>query len=591
MKKFIGILLTLYLLTFLFGADQEDFPDIYLDESVAPGGVGSQADPYSDFSEINWTTGGDNSIFDWYAGAEDASARILLQMGETWEETLTIGASGSATYPIIIQAYGVGADPIITGRDEISGWDTGGNWTEESPDLWYIGSITTDPHRAFLSDTEYIEAETKGDVNSNERWWYDSGNNRLYVYATENPATAYSSVDGAEIRTYGINVAWKDYITIQDLEIQGGDISINIDTSDYLVIDNCTVGKYAGRFGIFAIGTSGQPSTQGEIKNCTVESDLTNDTLSYRGDLLDGIKLYGDVTYFEVHDNTVSNWNHTCIDLEGINSTRVTQYNEIYDNTISSPNTNYCRGVNFASADTNDGTCAYNKIYHNYIKDTTVRNQIHGNHNEFYYNIIDTVTAGLVTPSAPDGIGLFASGGEKCHDNKIYNNVIYNTTANGIFMYGEGGWGDKEDNLIRNNIIMNWGAAYYGIYMVDDATILGNTWENNCLYKSGVSDVVYYGHDVGNNYPHTIAEFNAENGTAGDVITNNIGGDPKFIDAANDDFRLIMASPCVDAGKDVGLTTDYRGRSIRHAPDIGAYEDPTNALFLSKLFNYLKEKK
>ena len=46
-------------------ADQVNFPDIYLDESVAPGGVGSLADPYSDFSEINWTTGGDNSIFDW----------------------------------------------------------------------------------------------------------------------------------------------------------------------------------------------------------------------------------------------------------------------------------------------------------------------------------------------------------------------------------------------------------------------------------------------------------------------------------------------------------------------------------------------
>jgi len=47
-------------------ADQADFPNIYLDESVASGGVGSEADPYSDFSEINWTTGGDNSIYDYY---------------------------------------------------------------------------------------------------------------------------------------------------------------------------------------------------------------------------------------------------------------------------------------------------------------------------------------------------------------------------------------------------------------------------------------------------------------------------------------------------------------------------------------------
>lgn len=97
-------------------ADQENFPDIYIDESVSPGGVGSLADPYSDFSEINWTAGGDNSITDYYGGSPSASVTINLKKGETWLEKLTVGESGTATYPIITQAYGSGNLPIIDGE-------------------------------------------------------------------------------------------------------------------------------------------------------------------------------------------------------------------------------------------------------------------------------------------------------------------------------------------------------------------------------------------------------------------------------------------------------------------------------------------
>ena len=103
-------------------ADQEDFPDIYIDESVSTGGVGSEADPYSDFSEINWSATGDNSITDWYAGTETASVTINLKEGEEWREQLTIGASGSAAYPIIIRSYGDDVAPIINGADEETGW-------------------------------------------------------------------------------------------------------------------------------------------------------------------------------------------------------------------------------------------------------------------------------------------------------------------------------------------------------------------------------------------------------------------------------------------------------------------------------------
>jgi len=46
--------------------------------------------------------------------------------------------------------------------------------------------------------------------------------------------------------------------------------------------------------------------------------------------------------------------------------------------------------------------------------------------------------------------------------------------------------------------------------------------------------------------------------------------DPLF--RSTTDFRLKAGSPAINAGVDVGLTTDFLGKPIRGVPDIGAYE-------------------
>lgn len=50
--------------------------------------------------------------------------------------------------------------------------------------------------------------------------------------------------------------------------------------------------------------------------------------------------------------------------------------------------------------------------------------------------------------------------------------------------------------------------------------------------------------------------------------------DPTFIDLAAGNFKLRADSPCINAGTDLGLTQDFRGRSVpkNNVPDIGAYE-------------------
>ena len=529
-----------------------------------------------DYFELLLKTTGGEPYSVWDAGNGNFLPNHADNYTEYTHTFTTPDAAG--TYTFYIQKHWDDDESQSMYQDDVS--------VNQASNLWYI-SLAIDPLRVFIDGTEYVEAENKAGIDSTYRWWYDSGNTNLYVYATENPASAYSDIDGSHVDATSNRAVWlafDDYITLENLDLRGGEYTLVISASNYTVVDGCDVGKHAGTWGVVAWGNDESPyehSTYGEIKNCTIESDFDNSGTDYHSAVGNGITLINGVSYFKVHDCTVSNWNHNCIDISCSDSDQTTHHNEIYDNDLSSPNTSYCRGVSFDTDFDTDGTCAYNEVYRNYIHDTSVQVQIHGNHNKFYYNIIDTVTDnGYGEADLLSGIALFASAGQKCHDNEIYNNVIYGVDYHGIAMWGAGGgYGDKENNLIKNNIIMNWGSGEYGIHFYDDSSVKGNTWENNCLYKSGVSDVVYNGHEDGDDYERTVAEFNGDTGEGGDTIANNISSDPKFIDAASDDFRLLMASPCVDAGTDVSLLIDYLGLLIRHVPDMGAYEEQANALF------------
>ena len=448
---------------------------------------------------------------------------------------------------------------------------------------WKI-DCTYDPNRVFIDSTEYIEAEDKANIDSTYRWWYDSGNTDLYVYATENPSTAYETLQGSRVGIAAvISATDRDYITFQNLDVRGGNYAIDCYRCDYIIIDTCTLGLNS-LTGIIILGNESDPytpSTHGEIKDCTVWSGYNNSAADYATTgVHDGIGLVNGCQYWKVHDNDIRNWGHTGIACDINNTNLRSTQNEVYSNYISAPNTNYCRGMSMEGIAADK--CDHNKFYYNYIEDTTASNSFQGNDSEYYYNIIDTVTDGGVQ-TAYDGLDMNCDDGATyvCTDNKIYNNIIYNTARYGIKMDGYTGTGDKQGNLFKNNIIMNWGDTYYGIFMEDHASVKDNTWQNNCVYKSGVSDVVYYGHDGADDYPHTIAEFNAENGTASDVIGSNISSDPLMTDPANGDFRLNPHSLCVNAGTDVSLTEDYEGLKIRHAPDIGAHENQTNVLFFS----------
>jgi hypothetical protein len=67
--------------------------------------------------------------------------------------------------------------------------------------------------------------------------------------------------------------------------------------------------------------------------------------------------------------------------------------------------------------------------------------------------------------------------------------------------------------------------------------------------------------------------------------TNDVSGNPRFVNAAADDYHLKLGSAAIDAGADVAVTTDFDGDPRPHGPafDIGYDELVERLLFLPLL--------
>jgi hypothetical protein len=169
------------------------------------------------------------------------------------------------------------------------------------------------------------------------------------------------------------------------------------------------------------------------------------------------------------------------------------------------------------------------------------------------------------------GIGITGTG-----NSTIYNNVFYNnydiskvTSGGGIYSSKTGG-----TQNIKNNITANHD------YELNIKPVVGVTYnlDYNCYYdsRSGVNAFVY--NDT--NY----ANFAAYRAAVPTKDAHSINADPQFVNASGlfnvaTDFKLKPTSPCINAGVDVGLTTDYAQVTVPIGPypDIGAYEHSSQA--------------
>jgi len=146
---------------------------------------------------------------------------------------------------------------------------------------------------------------------------------------------------------------------------------------------------------------------------------------------------------------------------------------------------------------------------------------------------------------------------------KVYNNTFYNTgTASpyaSVLFIGDGIATGVE---VKNNIVYVPDTVPYSVGIIVQTNATGFTSDNNDVYGA------WYGEWLGTAY-NSLASWNSATGQ--DAHSSN--ADPKFT-ITGSDFTLQPTSPAINAGTNVGLTTDYAGNPVPSGPlpDMGAYE-------------------
>jgi len=468
--------------------------------------------------------------------------RILFRRGQTFGGRLYITSSGTENAPILIN-----------------------------------------PWRLWLSDQEYVLAQSVSDVDTYYRFYYDMGAKILYVYAPANPATFYSDMIGLQSNVSTVQVSNQQHLDFSHLELRGGyGVCLHIWSSHYIKVHDVVIGYTFKGISVNGPDETDQPSSYCEVYDCVLDSQFVFRYNYYGVGIHDGIiSTFGHHCVYR--NNLIKNWGHTGINLHcTVADARIgTSFNEVYDNVITAPDVSYCRGLSMGGS---EGKCRYNRMYRNWVVDTHAQNQLGGDHNQFVYNVIDGIQhPPFKSGSSANGIVLDNSG-EVCHDNLYANNVIRNCDGAGVYAAN---WDPTNphvyNNTITNNIIINCGLnlshannrtvqtwADSSIVVHDHEHIHDNIFANNLVYRSDVQECIHY-----RGQRLTAAQWNVRNGTGrGDIIVGNIQTDPLFVNASARDFHLQPGSHCIDAGLDVGLTVDFARAPVPKGPhpDIGAYE-------------------
>ena len=494
---------------------------------------------------------------------------ILLKKGDIWNEALNFPSSGNSSNPIVIGSYGSGPLPIISGRDVYQGWNDPATWTDFGSNLWFREQ-SYNPQRLWINGEEVLRNEVVDSLDGTRYLWAWE-NARLYVYSVANPATSFSLME-TNVFYFTVRFENKDYILVQDIEVQGGySFVFALLGCGHITVKNCNIGAYS-RQGILIRDNEGVSSAVVTIDHCELDSRFHFSYGKNKG-IDDGIQITNGANDCVVKNCVVKDFGHTGIYLKGLNPSANGVYNnKIYGNYISGENVTYLHGI---GTDGLENKCRDNEFFNNIIKNITVQNQINGNNNWIHHNLIDGIrnSPGRTFATAR-GIHLQAYGTDMvCHDNKIDNNLLMNCDEPGIYFRRD--QNPKYHNYIRNNIILNCGQNSrdglndIAIAIEDHNSIRANYFYNNCLYNGDETASVIYlrGAYVSGAY------FNNQV-SAMDSAADNIQKDPLLTSPDSLYYSLTQNSPCIDAGIDVGLTHDFYGNliSFGNAPDIGIHE-------------------
>jgi len=502
-----------------------------------------------------------------------AGDEILFKRNEIWNNQSNIRLSietiqGTSSLPITFGAYGNGEKPIISSVVPQSH-----TWTNIGNNIWKATNPSLEnPNRLFINGMEKLRANIESELDGITFFWrYDENTNDLYIYSTTNPSdlNISYSVD------FPIIIEDSNYITIQDLDIQGGWTSIFISTlSKNIHIQNSDIGKYAGNGIVLNTDLTTQFNYPQNllVENCNFDSGFTLDyssaseyTGSFDRGVGDGFRAEALING-EVRNCYFKNWGHASFSLNGGANVKVSNV-FCHNNYMTSPN--ICYGGRLNIEDTSS-----NEIYNNQIINTSVQSQMNGQFNHYHHNIFEgTKNTPLLSNEYGVGISIQAYANTTLNGNIYENNLIMNTEGTGIQISGNNEH-DIFNNIIRNNIVLNCGLTTNNKGLEVETNEYAATYNNSFLNNLVFNDVTTQTCNFRGATYNTSA-FNTLTGNDGYVLTNNITGNPLFVDEFNADYHLTENSLCINNGSSLLSTIDFEGNLVPYLntlPDIGIYE-------------------
>jgi len=525
---------------------------------------------------------------------------IRFKRGEVWRLTGMEGTvddywqipskSGTADRRIRITDYGPAAEPPLLTTLQL--WDSG--WVllnhPTVKHVWERTGVDKNVNRCFFDGVGQGKAADIFDLNSGKPWCYDDTAGTLYVFSLADP-------NGSKIETlpglYDINnlltsprvirLRTCSHVTVSNLALYGGyHAAIALcNPGEGFTIKNCVI-RYPCRAGICVYDYTGTGISNVLIENNVVDYmldpaevvvDPGNNYYFPETNLCDGIYVHRAASDVIVRNNLVTNFSHSQVQVNGkFSSALGVSHITVEGNEMTAPDTIHGMGWSLIGA---EGKNTNNTVRWNYVHDLPTSSHCNGSYNKYYSNIIARVSGdykgwsdGLDTNTWIDDHSWELM---VCHHNELFNNVIVEADGAGLTLKKAAtAVGETRDNIIANNIIINCGdmnARHYQIEVADWPLISNNIFLNNCLYKSGVSKLIWY-----KTADYTVAEANG-NTALDDLFISNIDADPLFENYAGGDFSLKWGSPCIHAGFSMGaLYLDFDRVLFHIPPSIGSFE-------------------
>jgi hypothetical protein len=422
-----------------------------------------------------------------------------------------------------------------------------------SGDVYQASYPAGAPSQVFFNNVRGTHVTSIGALTGANEWYWAS--NVLYVYSDSSPSNIEASTTVGPV----VNNNGKSYITYQNLSIQKGNNYwsnfVEESGGTHLIINSCDI-SWSGKHGV-DVSTSNLL-----IENSTVHDNAGNGIQSIHGTASIGNENI--VQNCQVYNNA---WNAINI----IDNYCIVQNNTVYNNgTSTGPGALETVGIEFYS---DSGTswgqrniARYNVVYgqkSNASDGEGIYSDNGSGYNDIYYNIAYDNDGPCTGTNQASNINIFNN---TCHGNDQNSGGQLNNPGE-IRLTG----GPGTNTIVKNNIAYSTGSSISGHPLVAiyvDSHVYnasGLSIQNNELYTPNSADFYFWNATGGN----SLATFNALTG-----VSANLNSNPLFVSTSTPDFHLQSASPAINAGTNVSLTSDYSGTTVPQgsAPDIGAYE-------------------